>query len=204
MMASHKLPGPFPLVSLPVWKRAQRIGEPRFLFLFLWLRIDLWYRYRHIWPFEHARVRLHRKRGTADDDDDYVNASYVQPLGTTKRYIATQGPLPATFTDFWTSVASTSIQVQLILTAYLQTLLGTKRTRHRHAHPRSRRRDRQMRLVLDRLQLRPPQTPARLHHPRGRTRTSTEHIRRVLRPRPRLAPPRAEALTQGGDDQTGV
>lgn len=34
--------------------------------------------------------------------DDYVNASYVQPLGTHKRYIATQGPLPATFVDFWT------------------------------------------------------------------------------------------------------
>ena len=56
-------------------------------------------RYRNIWPFEHARVRLHQRR---EADDDYVNASYVQPLGTNKRYIATQGPLPATFTDFWT------------------------------------------------------------------------------------------------------
>ena len=40
--------------------------------------------------------------GTDEDSDDYVNASYVQPLGTRKRYIATQGPLPETFTDFWT------------------------------------------------------------------------------------------------------
>ena len=48
---------------------------------------------------------LHRKCGTGDDDDDYVNASYVQPLGTTKCYIATQGPFPATFTDFLTSVS---------------------------------------------------------------------------------------------------
>ncbi|KAI8983176.1 hypothetical protein BD414DRAFT_578793 [Trametes punicea] len=59
-------------------------------------------RYRNIWPFEHARVRL---RKTKPDDDDYMNASYVQPLGTTKRYIATQGPLPATFTDFWTLIS---------------------------------------------------------------------------------------------------
>jgi protein-tyrosine phosphatase len=53
-------------------------------------------RYRHIWPFEHARVKLQAK------DDDYVNASHVQPLFTNKRYIATQGPLPATYVDFWT------------------------------------------------------------------------------------------------------
>lgn len=39
------------------------------------------------------------------DSDDYVNASYVQPLGTKKKYIATQGPLPETFVDFWTYVS---------------------------------------------------------------------------------------------------
>jgi tyrosine-protein phosphatase 2/3 len=39
--------------------------------------------------------------GEDTDNDDYVNASYVQPLGTTRRYIATQGPLEATFNDFW-------------------------------------------------------------------------------------------------------
>jgi hypothetical protein len=49
-------------------------------------------RYRNIWPFEHARVRLRKRRSS---DDDYINASFVQPLGTTKKYIATQGPLPA-------------------------------------------------------------------------------------------------------------
>ena len=48
-------------------------------------------------------MRLHRRRRSeASSDDDYVNASYVQPLGTSRRYIATQGPLPATFNDFWT------------------------------------------------------------------------------------------------------
>ena len=40
--------------------------------------------------------------------DDYVNASYVQPLCTRKRYIATQGPLPSTYVDFWTCVSTTS------------------------------------------------------------------------------------------------
>src|SRR6266702_3041750 len=116
-------------------------------------------RYRNIWPFEHARVRLQKQRpkqraigklptpssnsnpGTlhsltlpqpADflppvtlslsssrsiqlplftpaipsSTDDYVNASFVQPLGTKRRYIATQGPLPETFNDFWLCVPS--------------------------------------------------------------------------------------------------
>ncbi|PPQ98874.1 hypothetical protein CVT24_003505 [Panaeolus cyanescens] len=70
-------------------------------------------RYRHIWPFEHARVRLHQQR---DNDDDYVNASYVQPLGTNKRYIATQGPLPSTFTDFWTLCWEQNVHVIVMLT----------------------------------------------------------------------------------------
>jgi hypothetical protein len=41
-------------------------------------------RYRNIWPFEHARVKLCKR---TKSDDDYVNASYVQPLGTTKKYV---------------------------------------------------------------------------------------------------------------------
>lgn len=46
------------------------------------------------------------KRGQLDEGwsspDDYVNASYVQPLGTRRQYIATQGPLQSTYNDFWT------------------------------------------------------------------------------------------------------
>ncbi|KII86372.1 hypothetical protein PLICRDRAFT_125890 [Plicaturopsis crispa FD-325 SS-3] len=78
-------------------------------------------RYRHIWPFEHARVRLHRARcGNSSDEDDYVNASYVQPLGTNKRYIATQGPLPATFTDFWILCWEQNVHVVVMLTREIE------------------------------------------------------------------------------------
>ncbi|KAF9457471.1 hypothetical protein BDZ94DRAFT_1301884 [Collybia nuda] len=78
-------------------------------------------RYRHIWPFEHARVRLHPQsseeaRVGDGDGDDYVNASYVQPLGTTRRYIATQGPLPATFNDFWRLCWEQNVHVIVMLT----------------------------------------------------------------------------------------
>jgi hypothetical protein len=52
-------------------------------------------RYRNIWPFEHARVRL-QTHGS-----DYVNASFVHSIVSSRRYIATQGPLDSTFNDFW-------------------------------------------------------------------------------------------------------
>ena len=51
-------------------------------------------RYNNIWPFEHARVRL---KGRPDGACDYVNASHIKPSLSNKRYIASQGPLPATF-----------------------------------------------------------------------------------------------------------
>lgn len=86
-------------------------------------------RYRHIWPFEHARVRLY-----GEDDDDYVNASYVQPLGTMKRYIATQGPLQATFEDFWRWVPEQVVVISHSPESFSQTLLAAKCPRHRHAH----------------------------------------------------------------------
>lgn len=76
-------------------------------------------RYRHIWPFEHARVRLRNKTQKSNSGqplDDYVNASYVQPLGTKKRYIATQGPLLATFVDFWTLCWEQDVHVIVMLT----------------------------------------------------------------------------------------
>jgi protein-tyrosine phosphatase len=51
-------------------------------------------RYKDILPFEHARVRL---LGRPEGACDYVNASHLQAKRSYKRYIASQGPLPATF-----------------------------------------------------------------------------------------------------------
>lgn len=56
-------------------------------------------RYRNIWPFEHARVRLQTPREKGGSD--YVNASFVHSIVSSRRYIATQGPLDSTFSDFW-------------------------------------------------------------------------------------------------------
>jgi protein tyrosine phosphatase len=61
-------------------------------------------------------VRLARPPGGAAEFDDYVNASHVQPACTRRRYIATQGPLPETFADFWALVWAQDVRVLVMLT----------------------------------------------------------------------------------------
>ncbi|KAG8743925.1 hypothetical protein FRC10_011111 [Ceratobasidium sp. 414] len=74
-------------------------------------------RYKNIWPYEHARVRL---QAATDDGSDYVNASYVQPRGTRLSYIATQGPMPSTYVDFWTMVWEQNVHVIVMLTRQVE------------------------------------------------------------------------------------
>ncbi|KAI0097863.1 hypothetical protein GGR51DRAFT_458641 [Nemania sp. FL0031] len=71
-------------------------------------------RYKDILPFEHARVRLASTRAGACD---YINASHIQASRSHKRYIAAQGPLPATFEDFWSVVWDQDVRVIVMLTA---------------------------------------------------------------------------------------
>ncbi|EJD55269.1 hypothetical protein AURDEDRAFT_109663 [Auricularia subglabra TFB-10046 SS5] len=73
-------------------------------------------RYRDIWPFEHSRVRLK----TPVDGSDYVNASFIRPLGTRRRYIATQGPMPTTYNDFWTLCWEQNVSVIVMLTRQVE------------------------------------------------------------------------------------
>lgn len=51
-------------------------------------------RYNNIWPFEHSRVKL---QGVLPSGCDYFNANHIKADWSNKRYIATQGPIPATF-----------------------------------------------------------------------------------------------------------
>ncbi|TVY89923.1 Tyrosine-protein phosphatase, partial [Lachnellula willkommii] len=71
-------------------------------------------RYNNIWPFEHARVRL---QGRPAGACDYVNASHVKASRSNKRYIASQGPLPTTFEDFWSVIWDQDVRVIVMLTA---------------------------------------------------------------------------------------
>ncbi|KAM4060680.1 protein-tyrosine phosphatase domain-containing protein [Hirsutella rhossiliensis] len=71
-------------------------------------------RYKDILPFDHARVRLQNRPAGACD---YVNASHLSASRSHKRYIATQGPLPATFDDFWSVIWEQDVRVIVMLTA---------------------------------------------------------------------------------------
>ncbi|KAJ1338314.1 tyrosine-protein phosphatase 2/3 [Microdochium nivale] len=71
-------------------------------------------RYKDILPFEHSRVHL---AGRPEGSCDYINASHIQLPKSNKRYIASQGPLPATFDDFWSVVWDQDVRVIVMLTA---------------------------------------------------------------------------------------
>ncbi|KIM34037.1 hypothetical protein M408DRAFT_325568 [Serendipita vermifera MAFF 305830] len=76
-------------------------------------------RYRNIWPFEHARVRLPKSKGGSD----YFNASFVQSLVSSRRYIATQGPLDSTYDDFWAICWAYEVPVIVMLTREIESSL---------------------------------------------------------------------------------
>ncbi|CAH1756262.1 6968_t:CDS:2 [Entrophospora sp. SA101] len=70
-------------------------------------------RYNNIWPYDHARVKINECK---EGDCDYVNASFLQAKGCNKRYIATQGPLPTTYEDFWKIVWEQNSRLIVMLT----------------------------------------------------------------------------------------
>lgn len=71
-------------------------------------------RYNNIWPYEHSRVKL---KDVSKDECDYVNANFLKTSRSNKKYIATQGPIPTTFNDFWSMVWQRDIRVIVMLTA---------------------------------------------------------------------------------------
>ncbi|KAF2086632.1 tyrosine-protein phosphatase non-receptor type 6 [Saccharata proteae CBS 121410] len=71
-------------------------------------------RYNNIWPFEHTRVKI---QGVPSGECDYMNANHIRPSMSNKKYIATQGPIPVTFADFWNVVWQQDVRVIVMLTA---------------------------------------------------------------------------------------
>jgi hypothetical protein len=91
-------------------------------------------RYNNIWPFEHSRVKL---EGVPSDCCDYFNANYVHSEWSNKRYIATQGPIPATFTVSTLPFPYIWHFANTIL-GFLEGRVAARCPRHSYAHSRKR------------------------------------------------------------------
>uniref|UniRef100_A0AAQ4QWS3 protein-tyrosine-phosphatase n=1 Tax=Gasterosteus aculeatus aculeatus TaxID=481459 RepID=A0AAQ4QWS3_GASAC len=66
-------------------------------------------RYKDILPYDQSRVVLSLM--TSDSDSDYINASFIPGVTSHRRYIASQGPLGSTRTDFWRMIWENDVKV---------------------------------------------------------------------------------------------
>lgn len=107
-------------------------------------------RYNDIYPFDHSRVRL---QDVPLGGCDYVNANHIKAEYTNKSYIATQAPIPDTFTVSIDSAWKLWV-ILIILSGFLARGLGTRRQSDRSPHRRSRERASQMPPVLELWRLR--------------------------------------------------
>ncbi|KAK6939789.1 Tyrosine-specific protein phosphatase, PTPase domain [Dillenia turbinata] len=75
-------------------------------------------RYTDVIPFDKNRVVLNSCKDHRPSASGYINASYITTTSSEgiSRFIATQGPLPHTFEDFWQMVLENRCPVIVMLT----------------------------------------------------------------------------------------
>eukprot|EP00076_Gallus_gallus_P006967 XP_001235234.1 tyrosine-protein phosphatase non-receptor type 22 [Gallus gallus] len=80
-------------------------------------------RYKDILPYDHSRVEL--SLITSDTDSHYINANFIKGVYGPRAYIATQGPLPTTVTDFWRMIWE--YEVLIVVMACMEFEMGKKK-----------------------------------------------------------------------------
>lgn len=83
-------------------------------------------RYQNVLPIEKTRVILEKSEGSDSDQDDYINANYInrdepddpelKKVGPQQQYICCQAPLTNTVADFWLMIWQENVPVIVMLT----------------------------------------------------------------------------------------
>ncbi|XP_055384600.1 receptor-type tyrosine-protein phosphatase eta isoform X2 [Condylostylus longicornis] len=73
-------------------------------------------RYSNIYPYEKNRVILNIDL----EGSDYINASFINGYRHRKEYIATQGPKPESFIDFWKMIIEYNVKVIVMVTQFVE------------------------------------------------------------------------------------
>ncbi|XP_031138584.1 receptor-type tyrosine-protein phosphatase eta isoform X2 [Sander lucioperca] len=71
-------------------------------------------RYNNVLPYDSSRVKLSIIHGSPYDD--YINANYMPGYDSRKEYIAAQGPLPSTVSEFWRMIWEKNVLTLVMLT----------------------------------------------------------------------------------------
>uniref|UniRef100_A0A8C5I6T8 Tyrosine-protein phosphatase non-receptor type 9 n=1 Tax=Gouania willdenowi TaxID=441366 RepID=A0A8C5I6T8_GOUWI len=77
-------------------------------------------RYSDVLCLDHSRVRLCQLSDDEDETSDYINASFMDGYKKNNAYIATQGPLPKTFGDFWRMVWEQMVLIIVMTTRVVE------------------------------------------------------------------------------------
>ncbi|XP_077575694.1 tyrosine-protein phosphatase non-receptor type 9 isoform X1 [Stigmatopora nigra] len=77
-------------------------------------------RYSDVLCLDQSRVRLCQLCDEDDETSDYINASFMDGYKKRRAYIATQGPLPKTFGDFWRMVWEQMVLIIVMTTRVVE------------------------------------------------------------------------------------
>ncbi|XP_051982586.1 tyrosine-protein phosphatase non-receptor type 9-like isoform X2 [Xyrauchen texanus] len=77
-------------------------------------------RYSDVLCLDQSRVRLCPLNDEDDETSDYINASFMDGYKRSNAYIATQGPLPKTYGDFWRMVWEQMVLIIVMTTRVVE------------------------------------------------------------------------------------